>query len=275
MADGATGSSSYGGEPSPVHQTGLAGWLAALLALVTTGAIVAVALVSPVFVDLLVGPMALDHGDGPTIGGADERVGQPGWIHLIAFQVTVVVLAVLMADPRGRQTAANLAWQPLQDRRAWLTPFIVTFLVSILIALVVFTFFPDVVERDLAPIRQMVRDGPLWLAFAALAIGAPLSEELLFRGYLLQRLKHTPLGFWGGALIANIAWTALHFGYSWLSLADVFIAGLLFTWALWRTGSIWVPITFHAIYNAIVFFIMLIPEQDRAAAATFLPGFPL
>ena len=273
MRDGATGSSSFGGEPPPVRQTGLAGWAAALLALVTTGAIVAVALVAPMFVDLLAGPMALDQSDVPAIGGADERSGQPTWLHLIAFQATVVILAVLMADPRGRQTARNLAWRPLQGHRAWLAPFIVTLVVSLMIAVVVFTFFPDVIEEDLAPIRQMVRDGPMWLAFAALAIGAPLSEELLFRGYLLQRLKHTPVGFWGGALIANVAWTALHFGYSWLSLVDVFLAGLLFTWALWRTGSIWVPITFHAIYNAVVFFIMLIPEQE-GAAASLLPGFP-
>lgn len=273
MRDGATGSSSFGGEPPQVRQTGLAGWAAALLALVTTGAIVAVALVAPVLVDLLAGPMALDQSDVPAIGGADERSGQPTWLHLIAFQATVVILAVLMADPRGRQTARNLAWQPLQGHRAWLAPFIVTLVVSLMIAVVVFTFFPDVIEKDLAPIRQMVSDGPMWLAFVALAIGAPLSEELLFRGYLLQRLKHTPVGFWGGALIANVAWTALHFGYSWLSLVDVFLAGLLFTWALWRTGSIWVPITFHAIYNAVVFFIMLIPEQE-GAAASLLPGFP-
>lgn len=273
MPDVAAGPSPLGEDPGPpADQSGFAGWGAALIAILATGAIVAAALFSLVLVDMLLGLTTADISDLPAPGSQGDQAGRATWLHLMAFQATLVLLAVLMADPRGRHTAEYLAWHPLQGHRAWLTPFIVTVLVSLLIAVVVFTFFPETIARDLAPIRQMVRDGPLWLAFVALAIGAPLSEELLFRGYLLQRLKRTPLGFWGGALVANVAWTGLHFGYSWLSLADVFIAGLLFSWALWRTGSIWVPIAFHAIYNAVVFSIILIPGHETAAA-TLLPGF--
>lgn len=273
MPDGATGSPSQGDDrpPRPAPLQGLQGWGAALLALIATAAIVAVALSAPVFVDLGLGLL----GGAPLSRTDAAGVPQPSWIHLLAFQATVIVLAVLMADPTGRATARNLAWQPSQGRRSWLTPFIVTTLASLIIAAIVFTFFPETVARDLEPIRKMVREAPLWLAFLALAVGAPLSEELLFRGYLLQRLTKTPLGFWGGALIANTAWTALHVGYSWLSLADVFIAGLFFTWALWRTRSIWVPIAFHAIYNAAVFFIMLIPNPEEAVTVGMMPGLPV
>lgn len=269
MPHGATGSPWRHDErpPAPAPHVGLKGWGAALLALVATAAIVAVALSAPIFVDLAVGLLGGDPLTEFTASGEPH----PGWIHLLAFQVTVIVLTVVMADPRGRDTARHLAWRPSQGHRSWLTPFIVTTLASLIIAAIVFTFFPETVARDLEPIRKMVREAPLWLAFTALAIGAPLSEELLFRGYLLHRLAQTPLGFWGGALMANAAWTALHFGYSWLSLADVFVAGLFFTWALWRTRSIWVPIAFHAIYNAAVFFIMLIPDQTDAVRAGLFP----
>jgi membrane protease YdiL (CAAX protease family) len=277
MPHGATGSPRRHDEPppAPARLDGLRGWGAAVLVLVATAAIVAVALSAPVFVDLAV---SLLGGAPLTEIGAN---GEPrsNWTHLIAFQVTVIALTVLMADPRGRDTPGALAWRPSQGHRSWLTPFIVTTLASLIIAAIVFTFFPETVARDLEPIRQMVRDAPLWLAFVALAVGAPLAEELLFRGYLLGRLTKTPLGVLGGALVANAAWTALHFGYSWLSLADVFVAGLFFTWALWRTRSIWVPIAFHAIYNAAVLFIVLIPNTSDAVRAgltsTVISGLPV
>jgi membrane protease YdiL (CAAX protease family) len=273
MADGATGSPSRRNDrpPQPARSDGSKGWGAAVLALVATAAIVAVALSAPVFLDLAIGLL----GGEPLSQGNASGEPRPTWIHLLSFQATVVVLTVIMADPRGRETARNLGWQPSQGRRSWLTPFIATTLASLIIAAIVFTYFPETVARDLEPIRKMVSEAPLWLAFLALAIGAPLSEELLFRGYLLHRLANTPLGFWGGALIANAAWTALHVGYSWLSLADVFVAGLFFTWALWRTRSIWVPIAFHAIYNAAVFFIMLIPNPEEAGRAGLMSGLPV
>jgi membrane protease YdiL (CAAX protease family) len=52
-----------------------------------------------------------------------------------------------------------------------------------------------------------------------------------------------------------MAWTLLHWGYSWQGLTSVFLAGILMTWLVWRTGSIWVPIAAHAIVNlaALVF----------------------
>jgi membrane protease YdiL (CAAX protease family) len=43
-------------------------------------------------------------------------------------------------------------------------------------------------------------------------------------------------------------------------LVEVFIAGLFFCWVLWRTGSLWVPIACHTLYNSsILFFLWMIP----------------
>ena len=40
----------------------------------------------------------------------------------------------------------------------------------------------------------------------------------------------------------------------------------LFSWALWRTGTLWVPIVFHALYNTVVFFVLIGPLADGARA---------
>lgn len=89
-------------------------------------------------------------------------------------------------------------------------------------------------------------------AFLAIAIGAPLWEEMLFRGFLLGPLAGG-LGFWPATVLVAGAWTALHIGYSWVGLAEVFIIGIYFSWLLWRTGSLWVPIACHALYNGALF----------------------
>lgn len=259
---GAPLSSARPGKPAE-HRSGRPqSWSFALFALLTTVAIIMVALAAPVLFDQVARPV------WQWLGRAGEAIGasEVTWSHLLSFQVAVVVLTVVMAGVApGR--GPLLGWQAPARQLSWLQPLVVTILVSIVSAFVAFTFFADIVQRDLEPIRQMIDGAPLWLAFVALAIGAPLSEELLFRGYLLHRLKQTRLGFWGAALIANIGWTLLHFDYSWLGLADVFLAGLLFSWALWRTGSIWVPISFHALYNATVFFVLLIPTTQASVPA--------
>ena len=105
---------------------------------------------------------------------------------------------------------------------------------------------------DLRPFVEMVR-GPDWmLAAAVIGIGAPLSEELLFRGFLLSALAQTRLGFWGAALISTALWTSLHVGYTVVGILEVALIGLLFSWLLWRTGSLRVPIFCHALYNSLI-----------------------
>ncbi len=234
----------------------------AFFALLTTASIILVALAVPVIFNGIVSVINDLGWDAPGFAEA----GAITWYHLLSFQIAAVLLTVLMAGvARGR--GSTLGWQSPIGHMSWLQPLLIAILVSAISTAIALTFFADIVARDLAPIRKMIDAAPLWLAFITLAVGAPLSEELLFRGYLLHRLMQTRLGFWGGALIANAGWTMLHFDYSWLSLADVFLAGLLFSWAMWKTRSIWVPIAFHALYNATVFVFLLIPSTNTPVPA--------
>jgi membrane protease YdiL (CAAX protease family) len=105
---------------------------------------------------------------------------------------------------------------------------------------------------DLRPFVDLVR-GPNWgLAAAVIGIGAPLSEELLFRGFLLSALAQSRTGFWWAAIVSSALWTALHVGYSAVGILEVFVIGLFFSWLLWRTGSLRVAIFCHAVYNSLI-----------------------
>ena len=137
-----------------------------------------------------------------------------------------------------------------------ISTFTIIAVILALLSLFSYTFFREDLLRDLRVFQKIMADTPTVVPMLALIIGAPVSEEILFRGYLLNRLAHTRLGFAGASVLATLGWTLLHFGYSAIGLIEVFAAGLLFSWALWRTGSLWVPIIFHAIYNAVVFVII-------------------
>jgi membrane protease YdiL (CAAX protease family) len=105
---------------------------------------------------------------------------------------------------------------------------------------------------DLRPFVELVRGRDWALTGATIGIGAPLSEELLFRGFLLSALAQTRLGFWGAAVIATGLWTSLHLGYSLFGIIEVLVIGLFFSWLLWRRGSLRVVIFCHALYNGLI-----------------------
>jgi hypothetical protein len=117
---------------------------------------------------------------------------------------------------------------------------------------VVYALAPQSFVDDLKTYQELLQSpaGPLFAI--AIAFGAPVSEELLFRGFLQSALARTSLGFVGAGAITNVAWTALHAGYSIAGLLEVFLIGILFLWLLWRTGSLWLPLIAHAIYNAVL-----------------------
>jgi len=103
---------------------------------------------------------------------------------------------------------------------------------------------------DMLPYLQLLRGEGWWIAALAIGAGAPIMEELIFRGFLLSALAKSRLGFWPAAVAATSAWTMLHWGYSATGLAEVFLVGLYFSWLVWRTGSLWPAIACHALYNS-------------------------
>ena len=122
-------------------------------------------------------------------------------------------------------------------------------------ALMYFVFKVDLMT-DLKPFLEIIRH-PGWLvALLVIGIGAPVSEELLFRGFLQSALSRSRIGFWPGAGIATGMWTALHIGYSLVGLAEVALIGMLFSWVLWRSGSTRVTVVCHAVYNTALALLM-------------------
>jgi len=90
------------------------------------------------------------------------------------------------------------------------------------------------------------------LAVLSLAVIAPVTEEIIFRGFVYPAL--TPrFGRWGAVLLTSLMFTAAHapqMNGAYGSLGVIFIVGTILTWQRALTGSTLFVIGLHALYNA-------------------------
>ena len=86
----------------------------------------------------------------------------------------------------------------------------------------------------------------LWLATI---IVAPVTEELLFRGFLHRGWAPSWLGVSGTIVLTSALWAALHQQYNWLGILCIFLMGLIFGWMRQRSGSTTLTIILHSLNN--------------------------
>jgi len=55
-------------------------------------------------------------------------------------------------------------------------------------------------------------------------------------------------------------------GYSIAGLVEVSLIGLLFSWLLWRTGSLRVPIFCHALYNTLIVVVLVVMDSIQQSS---------
>lgn len=178
-------------------------------------------------------------------------------VWLIGMQTAVIVLVIAAAGLFGGRRAEVLAFDQVTPARLFVAAIALMFVLQMAYHIVVLPFARDTVMEDVKPFLEPLQSDAFWLFALAIVVGAPLSEELLFRGFLLSALAQTRLGYFGASLVTTLGWTVLHAGYSGLGLVEVFLAGLFFSWLLWRTGNLWVPLICHAFYNAVVLMALL------------------
>jgi hypothetical protein len=91
--------------------------------------------------------------------------------------------------------------------------------------------------------------GAALLLLAAFAVAAPMSEEVLARGFLYRGWSASFLRVPGAILLSSLVWTIVHLQYDMYFLAEVFCIGLWFGYMRYRAGSLWLTIALHALNN--------------------------
>lgn len=101
------------------------------------------------------------------------------------------------------------------------------------------------------------------LRILGMVLLAPVAEELLFRGLLLNLLQRATGGFWRAALIQAALFTVLH-NFAWRGdllggfyAAQGFLDALIYAGARRGSGSLLTPMILHATGNTVAVLEML------------------
>jgi membrane protease YdiL (CAAX protease family) len=107
---------------------------------------------------------------------------------------------------------------------------------------------------------ELVLSLPGWLQFLVAAT-AGFTEEVLFRGYAIERTTELTGSRWLGALLPVLVFGAAHAPF-W-GLGHAIVAGLTGLWLtllyLWRR-NLWTNITAHALLDGLVFLVVNIAQ---------------
>lgn len=183
---------------------------------------------------------------------------------LFAFQVVTVTLVLLAEAYRRRATGTGLLSfaMPRGGFKTLALGVIALISLATCFASLVFVFNPDALRHDLQPFAEMMKSRTWWLILIAAGVGAPLAEELLFRGMIFGALRRSPLGFAGAMVITALSWAILHANYSVYGLSAITLIGLYLAWLRERTGSLLTPIVCHGAYNSLIIMLMVLAPDN-------------
>ena len=85
------------------------------------------------------------------------------------------------------------------------------------------------------------------LLIIAIAIIAPIGEELLFRGFLQQFLEQHWKDITRAILITSLFFSIIHMNPYWF--IQIYILGIMLGFLSWKTNSIFPPLILHVLNN--------------------------
>ena len=92
---------------------------------------------------------------------------------------------------------------------------------------------------------------PFWLLAVAMVIIAPIYEEVIFRGFIWTGLSQSKLGVWGASVLTSVIFALIHFQYGWVELVSIVLLAMLFSYARYISGSLYLPIVLHILNNGL------------------------
>jgi membrane protease YdiL (CAAX protease family) len=211
-----------------------------------------------IFAAMFIGQIAvvvvfvLQRGAGLGLGEAIKVVAGSG-------------LAISLSVIAGLPTTLLALWLAIRTTR---TPFadylalrwtswrhVLVGIVGLVVLVVGWDLMSKALGREAAPdfmvdVMSAARgDGTIWLLIPAFCIAAPVSEELMARGFLLRGWSETFLKAPGAIVLSSLVWTGLHLQYDWYFFGEVFCLGLWFGYLRYRSRSTLLTIVLHGLNN--------------------------
>lgn len=172
----------------------------------------------------------------------------------IAIEWALVAALLLVWLPRmERSTRSSVGMGRWRNRYLWLGT--VWFLAATAVSAVVGAALNAVGLESLADMRLML-SGYAWPTLLALAVTGPVVEEVLYRGYLIERVLLLNGRMWVAGGVSWLAFTGAHLGFFGLgaTLNTAVLSGAL-VWLYVRERSIWPVVVLHGL-NSIFAYVL-------------------
>ena len=111
--------------------------------------------------------------------------------------------------------------------------------------------------------NNTVQGARLLVVFITLVIIPPITEEIVFRGFLYNSLKKVTMKR-VAVVITSILFAAAHLEFfgenplNFIAAIDTFVLSLFLIWVYEKTENLWAPIMLHALKNAIAFVVLFL-----------------
>ena len=128
---------------------------------------------------------------------------------------------------------------------------------------------PEALRQEIARLLEAETAYQWMVRILGLAVGAAVSEELLFRGFMQTSLEGSPLGRTGAILLTSFLFAAMHFIPQ--GIASYTLAGVVLGITAMATESILIPILIHGLNNASALVLLNVAGLESLGQPVWIP----
>ncbi|MBR4944829.1 MAG: CPBP family intramembrane metalloprotease [Peptococcaceae bacterium] len=166
------------------------------------------------------------------------------------FQTLLMIGIVLWFLHMRGATLKQIGLRPFQDDRWFFWSMLwgmATFVIMLFVSAWMVKLYPQA-EPQAATEMIMLAEGRWenWAVIFMVSILAPLSEELVFRGYIYHSIR-IHKGVWISILATSLMFGAMH--YDLFRILPLSIAGMFLNIVSVRSGSLWGSMIMHGVWN--------------------------
>jgi uncharacterized protein len=187
---------------------------------------------------------------------------EPGQLHVLFRKGGWLALSMIVTCP----FIAGALWVPVRIARQSFSDYLglcrpradeVARGFAMLIALTLFWFLLKFALGQATPAfmtetyLSAKSSGSLLIYVIGLCVAAPITEELIVRGFLFRGWSQSFLGPAGTIVLTSVVWSSLHTQYNLFYISWIFTFGIMLGIIRLRSGSTWLTTILHGTHNLI------------------------
>lgn len=186
---------------------------------------------------------------------------------LIAEVTTIFMVLWLIKRIGVLKSRIGLVSPKLRDIGYALITYGMYFLAYLAVIFVAQLLLPslDTEQKQQIGFESARNDYTILMTFLSLVVIVPITEEILFRGFLFSSLR-AKMRFRYTVIITSVLFGILHLQFGseapllWVAAIDTFVLSCFLCYLRERTGSLWSPTLLHAGKNLVAFVVLFGPR---------------